>query len=178
MAKKKNNDIMEMLHALKPGVPTKTRQTPSDDSMKSEKPRAPQQSSSQKPDVMSGKSESALTPKPAASVKSKRIPASVKEKTEKSGKALSLPAIKEVKDVVIMEKEPGLASVITKNMSALEEVRNVLFQEIEKINEIVIDTWTRSMFISFDVAKMNFDYLMELVINAAASLHSNKVDKD
>ncbi len=66
-------------------------------------------------------------------------------------------------NVIIKDSKPGFVELIFENLSAMEDIRKNLLKEVEKINLIMIDSWEKTMFISYDMQKTNFDYIMNII---------------
>lgn len=65
--------------------------------------------------------------------------------------------------IIVKETRPGYLSLVAENITALEKVREVLIEEMGKINGIMLDAWRQSMIITYDVFKMNQEYLFKII---------------
>ncbi|MBF0606865.1 MAG: hypothetical protein SFH39_15545 [Candidatus Magnetobacterium sp. LHC-1] len=64
--------------------------------------------------------------------------------------------------VVIEETAPGSMSVFVENIVAFNELCDMMAAQTCNINAILIDGIRQSMFISYDILKMNQEMLMKL----------------
>ncbi|MEO5357320.1 MAG: hypothetical protein H7844_08485 [Nitrospirae bacterium YQR-1] len=149
MANKKH--VMERLSALKPAVPTNTRVV------------------SETPDVST---EPSVKEQPEAAHKAmaahKRHSATVEASSAQTADiTVSVPLCSD--SYVMTEVKPGYISLIAENMSAMLRIREILLNEIGKINAIIIDTWKQSMIVSFDIFKTNAESIANIVNNVFVS---------
>ena len=75
---------------------------------------------------------------------------------------------------VMTELKPGYISLIAENMNAMLKIREILLNEIGKINAVIIDTWKQSMIVSFDIFKTNSENIASIVNNAFTSSGKEK----
>jgi len=195
MAKKKNDAIMAHLHALKANVPTNSRrkETPADDiGIKSSetKPAKTKPSEIKPSEIKPSKRGSAgvklASPVKKPSVKPiaeaarkpiveppapKQVPApapAVKTPLVEPATAL-MPAEKPPEsEITVTDFGPGFMEIMIKNIDSMTRARDVLAGELGKVNAIIINTFQHSMLVSFDMYKINSNYILEM-LNSAMS---------
>jgi hypothetical protein len=173
MAKK--HEILDRLSALKPGVPTSTRKgTPSHESptvspttenplnvtATVEKAATKRKVSPVRPPRRRRK-ESVEPPAGQTTVIAAEIPS---EAIEEAVHDLPAPSA----DVTVMETRPGYLSIMSENITALERLREVLIEEMGRVSAVMLDSWRQSMIITYDVFRMNQDYLFNLIYRSFA----------
>ncbi|QWR76333.1 hypothetical protein [Candidatus Magnetomonas plexicatena] len=120
MAKK--IQVMERLSALKPAVPTNTRQQA-------------EPSKIEEPEVVAEPAKQYLT--------------------------VSAPV--QTDSYTMTEVRPGYINLAAENMTAMLKIREILLNEIGKINVVIIDTWKQSMIVSFDIFRTNAETISDIV---------------
>lgn len=179
MAKK--DKIMDRLNALQPNVPTKTRARAS-----KEKP-AHTASEDQHPDP--SPHETKASPAPVAQVAQvaqvdREEPAPVKTELAIAEPAIAAPVTAQpvIADkeeplvpapsqpiehsLVVRENLPGYLVLMVDSFSEMEKLRGAMLKEIGNIHSLVFDAWTRSLIISYDIARTNFEYIMNLAMQS------------
>jgi hypothetical protein len=71
-------------------------------------------------------------------------------------------------DITVKNFGPGFMEIMIKNLDAMAHARDVLVGEMGKVNAIIINTFQRSMLVSFDIYKINANYIVEM-LGAAVS---------
>ncbi|MBF0464460.1 MAG: hypothetical protein HQK88_09590 [Nitrospirae bacterium] len=129
----KKTQVMERLSALKPAVPTNTRQHTEpaiiEDTKVAEEPAKEQMVST------------VIAAKPDMTVS---VPISTDS-------------------YVMTEVRPGYINLVAQNMNAMLKIREILLNEIGKINVVIIDTWKQSMIVSFDIFRTNAENIADIV---------------
>ncbi|MBF0518170.1 MAG: hypothetical protein HQK92_00415 [Nitrospirae bacterium] len=133
----KKTQVMERLSALKPAVPTNTRQHAEpaiiEDTKVAEEPAKEQMVST-----------AVIAAKPA-----------------KDDMTVSVPI--STGSYVMTEVRPGYINLVAQNMNAMLKIREILLNEIGKINVVIIDTWKQSMIVSFDIFRTNAENIADIV---------------
>ncbi len=81
--------------------------------------------------------------------------------TSTRAEPLPVPVVRE--DIVVRESQPGLVELVFENLRAMEEIRGTLFKEFEKMNDVFIEGWERTMAITYDIQKTNVSFVMDII---------------
>ncbi|MBF0344151.1 MAG: hypothetical protein HQL06_07960 [Nitrospirae bacterium] len=79
-------------------------------------------------------------------------------------------------DIVIEETGSDFISITFENAAALIKFYNTLSAETSKINSVLIDSFKQSIFINYDILKINQSYFIDL-LRCAANPITDKTDK-
>lgn len=173
MAKK--DKIMDRLHALQPNVPTKTRTRAS---ASKEKPAQEmdrgEHSESSRQEPQASPETSSLAP-PSQTLEA---PVAIKESAPVTVKPV-MPVMRKEEEplvpvpdkpiehgLVVRENLPGYLVLMVDSFSEMEKLRGAMLNEIGNIHSLVFDAWTRSLIISYDIARTNYEYIMNLAMQS------------
>jgi hypothetical protein len=191
MAKKKNDRIMEQLHALKANVPTNSRQTettkikPATAKSTATKPttvKPPEVKppvAAKQPSAPAARPSVMPEPRPAAIKESSSPAAAFKPAVEPTVElpAAPLPVKLPEPEITVKDFGPGFMEIMIKNIDSMARARDVLAGEMGRINAIIINTMQHSMLLSFDMYKINSNYIVELLKTVLVP-HGSPKDKD
>ncbi len=79
--------------------------------------------------------------------------------------------------VVVKESSPGVIELMMENISAMEKIRRELLSETGNIQSVVIDSWRKMMFITYDIQKTNFEYITKTISSLIMPSSDKKDEK-
>ncbi len=83
--------------------------------------------------------------------------------TKTRAETIKVKDVKKDTEIIVQESETGQIDLISENIELMEQIREALVEEIEKINLVVIDTWQKTMSISYNIFSTNFDYILNII---------------
>ena len=66
-------------------------------------------------------------------------------------------------DITVKDFGPGFMEIIIKNLDSMARARDILVGEMGKVNAVIINTFQQSMLVSFDMYKINANYVLEML---------------